>query len=138
MKIIATENELEKVSSILVDLATEYPVVAFRGDLGAGKTTLIKNMCNLLGVKEAVNSPTFSIVNEYKLVENKSVFHFDFYRLESEEEAYDIGVEDYFYEGNLCLIEWPSKIESLLPEKRIEVYIEIANKGREFTINQIN
>jgi len=138
VKIIATENELEKVSSILVDLATEYPVVAFRGDLGAGKTTLIKNMCNLLGVKEAVNSPTFSIVNEYKLVENKSVFHFDFYRLESEEEAYDIGVEDYFYEGNLCLIEWPSKIESLLPEKRIEVYIEIANKGREFTINQIN
>ncbi len=138
MKIIATENELEKVSSILVDLATEYPVVAFRGDLGAGKTTLIKNMCNLLGLKEAVNSPTFSIVNEYKLVENKSVFHFDFYRLESEEEAYDIGVEDYFYEGNLCLIEWPSKIESLLPEKRIEVYIEIANKGREFTINQIN
>ena len=138
MKIIATENELEKVSSILVDLATEYPIVAFRGDLGAGKTTLIKNMCNLLGLKEAVNSPTFSIVNEYKLVENKSVFHFDFYRLESEEEAYDIGVEDYFYEGNLCLIEWPSKIESLLPEKRIEVYIEIANKGREFTINQIN
>lgn len=138
MKIIATENELEKVSSILVDLATEYPVVAFRGDLGAGKTTLIKNMCNLLGLKEAVNSPTFSIVNEYKLVENKSVFHFDFYRLESEDEAYDIGVEDYFYEGNLCLIEWPSKIESLLPEKRIEVYIEIANKGREFTINQIN
>ena len=138
MKIIATENELEKVSSILVDLATEYRVVAFRGDLGAGKTTLIKNMCNLLGLKEAVNSPTFSIVNEYKLVENKSVFHFDFYRLESEEEAYDIGVEDYFYEGNLCLIEWPSKIESLLPEKRIEVYIEIANKGREFTINQIN
>ena len=138
MKIIATENELEKVSSILVDLATEYPVVAFRGDLGAGKTTLIKNMCNLLGLKEAVNSPTFSIVNEYKLVENKSVFHFDFYRLESEEEAYDIGVEDYFYEGNLCLIEWPSKIESLLPEKRIEVYIEIANEGREFTINQIN
>jgi tRNA threonylcarbamoyladenosine biosynthesis protein TsaE len=138
VKIIATENELEKVSSILVDLATEYPVVAFRGDLGAGKTTLIKNMCNLLGLKEAVNSPTFSIVNEYKLVENKSVFHFDFYRLESEEEAYDIGVEDYFYEGNLCLIEWPSKIESLWPEKRIEVYIEIANKGREFTINQIN
>lgn len=138
MKILATENELEKVSSTLVELATEYPIVVFRGDLGAGKTTLIKNMCNLLGVKEAVNSPTFSIVNEYKSGDNKSVFHFDFYRLESEEEAYDMGVEDYFYEGNLCLIEWPSKIESLLPEKRIEVHIEIANKGREFTINQIN
>jgi len=138
VKIIATENELEKVSSILVDLATEYPVVAFRGDLGAGKTTLIKNMCNLLGLKEAVNSPTFSIVNEYKLVENKSVFHFDFYRLESEEEAYDIGVEDYFYEGNLCLIEWPSKIESLLPEKRLEIHISIAGEGREFIINKMN
>ena len=125
MKIIATENELEKVSSILVDLATEYPVVAFRGDLGAGKTTLIKNMCNLLGVKEAVNSPTFSIVNEYKLVENKSVFHFDFYRLESEEEAYDIGVEDYFYGNGFCLIEWPEKIDEILPLDIVYVQISV-------------
>ena len=138
MKILATENELEKVSQVIIDLAKEYKIVAFRGDLGAGKTTLIKNMCNLLGVKDDVSSPTFSIVNEYESSGSESVFHFDFYRLESEEEAYDIGVEDYFYGGNLCLIEWPSKIEGLLPEKRLEVYIDIAKQGREFNINQIN
>ena len=138
MKILATENELEKVSRAIIVFTKEYRIVAFRGDLGAGKTTLIKNMCNLLGVKDDVTSPTFSIVNEYESGDKRNVFHFDFYRLESEEEALDMGVEDYFYGKNLCLIEWPSKIESLLPEKRLEVHISIAKEGREFTINEIN
>ena len=95
-------------------------------------------MCKLLGVKDAIRSPTFSIVNEYKSADNEGIFHFDFYRLNKEEEAYDIGAEEYFYSGKLCLIEWPSKIESLLPKKRIEVHILLAEKGREFTINQIS
>jgi tRNA threonylcarbamoyladenosine biosynthesis protein TsaE len=138
MKILATENELEKVSRVILDFAKEYRIVTFRGDLGAGKTTLIKNMCNFLGIKDAVTSPTFSIVNEYESADSQTVFHFDFYRLESEEEAFDMGVEDYFYGGNLCLIEWPSKIESVLPEKRLEVHISIAKGGRKFLINQIN
>ena len=138
MKILATENELEKVSKAIIELTKEYRIVAFRGDLGAGKTTLIKNMCKLLGVKDDVSSPTFSIINEYESDDNQTVFHFDFYRLESEEEAFDIGVEDYFYGKNLCLMEWPSKIESLLPEKRLEIHISIAGKGREFIINKIN
>lgn len=138
MRIIATEDELERVSHCLIEAAEDFNVIVFRGDLGAGKTTLIKNMCKLLGVKGEVRSPTFSIVNEYKSADNEGVFHFDFYRLNDEEEAYDIGAEEYFYSGKLCLIEWPSKIESLLPEKRIEVHILLAEKGREFTINQIS
>lgn len=138
MKILATENELEKISNCLIEAAEEFKIIVFRGDLGAGKTTLIKNMCNLLGVKGGVSSPSFSIVNEYETVDNVGIFHFDFYRLNEEEEAYDIGVEDYFYSGKLCLIEWPSKIESLLPDKRIEVKITMAEEGREFTINHIS
>ncbi len=138
MKILATENELGKVSRVLIAFAKEYRIVAFRGDLGAGKTTLIKNMCNFLGVKDNVTSPTFSIVNEYESADKQRVYHFDFYRLESEEEAFDMGIEDYFYGENLCLIEWPSKVENLLPEKRLEVHISIAKEGREFIINEIN
>ena len=126
MRILATESELGKVSKTIIDFIKEYQIIAFRGDLGAGKTALIKNMCNLLGVIDNVSSPTFSIVNEYESGEELKVFHFDFYRLESEEEAFDLGIEDYFYSGNLCLIEWPSKIESLLPEKRLEIHISIA------------
>lgn len=138
MRIIATEDELERVSHCLIEASEGFKVIVFRGDLGAGKTTLIKNMCKLLGVKDAIRSPTFSIVNEYKSADNEGIFHFDFYRLNKEEEAYDIGAEEYFYSGKLCLIEWPSKIESLLPKKRIEVHILMAEKGREFTINQIS
>jgi tRNA threonylcarbamoyladenosine biosynthesis protein TsaE len=138
MRIIATEDELERVSHCLIEAAEDFKVIVFRGDLGAGKTTLIKNMCKLLGVKDAIRSPTFSIVNEYKSADNEGIFHFDFYRLNKEEEAHDIGAEEYFYSGKLCLIEWPSKIESLLPKKRIEVHILLAEKGREFTINQIS
>lgn len=138
MKIRATESELEKVCDCLIEAAEEYKIIVFRGDLGAGKTTLIKNMCNFLGVTDEVSSPTYSIVNEYETADERGVFHFDFYRLNEEEEAYDIGVEEYFDSGRLCLIEWPSKIESLLPEKRIEVLIEVIPEGREFTINQIN
>ena len=138
MKIRATESELARVFDCLIEAAGEYKIIVFRGDLGAGKTTLIKNMCNFLGVTDEVRSPTYSIINEYATADERGVFHFDFYRLSEEEEAYDMGVEEYFDSGRLCLIEWPSKIESLLPEKRIEVLIEVIPEGREFTINQIN
>ncbi|MBL4707541.1 MAG: tRNA (adenosine(37)-N6)-threonylcarbamoyltransferase complex ATPase subunit type 1 TsaE [Flavobacteriales bacterium] len=112
-------------------------IISFRGDLGAGKTTLIKNICNFLGVKDEVTSPTFSIVNEYETHNKKTIYHFDFYRLESEEEAFDMGIEDYFYSTKLCLMEWPSKIEGLLPNDRIEVSISIVGNKREFTINHV-
>ena len=95
----------------------------FYGDMGAGKTTFIRAICKELGVTESVNSPTFAIVNEYTDREGKPIYHFDFYRIEKEEEAFDFGYEDYFFSGNLCFVEWPEKIENLIPNEGISVYI---------------
>lgn len=116
-------DALAEVSDYLISLRDEADVVAFYGSMGAGKTTLIKNLCHRMGVTDEVNSPTFAIVNEYATVEGESVYHFDFYRIKKLEEAYDIGFENYFYSGNLCLIEWPEMIESLLPDNHIRVNI---------------
>ncbi len=135
----ASLEELPKVAAKVIELAKTTAIVVFRGDLGARKTTLIKNICNLLNVKDQVNSPTFSLVNEYLGEKNEVLYHFDFYRIEEEEEALDMGCEDYFYSGKLCLIEWPEKIESLLPKERIEVVITFNDEERAFNIKpQIN
>jgi tRNA threonylcarbamoyladenosine biosynthesis protein TsaE len=98
-------------------------IILFYGEMGAGKTTFIKQICKKLGVADTISSPTFSIVNEYLTSSGEIVYHFDFYRLNNESEALDIGVEEYFYSGNLCLIEWPEKINSLLPDNAIKVYL---------------
>lgn len=101
----------------------------FYGDMGAGKTTFIRAICKELGVTESVNSPTFAIVNEYTDREGKLIYHFDFYRIEKEEEAFDFGYEDYFFSGNLCFVEWPEKIENLIPNEGISVYIQEEENG---------
>ncbi len=98
-------------------------VIAFYGKMGAGKTTFIKALCEELGVEDVITSPTFAIVNEYT-VDSQSIYHFDFYRIKKIEEVYDMGYEDYFYSGNLCLIEWPELIKELLPENALRVTIE--------------
>ena len=99
-------------------------VVAFYGKMGAGKTTFIKALCEELGVEDVITSPTFAIVNEYTIGERgESIYHFDFYRIKRLEEVYDMGYEDYFYSGNLCLIEWPELIEEILPDEAIRVTI---------------
>lgn len=116
-------EDLSKVSDYLLSLGEEANVIAFYGSMGAGKTTLIKNLCHRMGVTDEVNSPTFAIVNEYVTEEGESVYHFDFYRIKKLEEAYDIGYENYFYSGRLCLIEWPELIEPLLPDRYIRVDI---------------
>jgi len=135
----ASLEELPKVAIKVIEWAKASSFIAFRGDLGAGKTTLIKNICNLLNVKDQVNSPTFSLVNEYLGRENEVIYHFDFYRIEEEEEALDMGCEDYFYSGKLCLVEWPEKVENLLPKDRIEIEITLDGKERAFNIKrQIN
>ncbi|MCK9450939.1 MAG: tRNA (adenosine(37)-N6)-threonylcarbamoyltransferase complex ATPase subunit type 1 TsaE [Bacteroidales bacterium] len=121
--VAAQPKALSAAAQWLIQHKEIAPVMAFYGPMGAGKTTLIKSLCKLLQVSDEVNSPTFSIVNEYLTSENDSVFHFDFYRINKVEEAYDIGYENYFYSGNLCLIEWPEKIAQLLPEKHVEVLI---------------
>ena len=97
-------------------------VFAFYGKMGAGKTTFIKAICEELGVEDVITSPTFAIVNEYT-ADAGPVFHFDFYRIKKLEEVYDMGFEDYFYSGSLCLIEWPELIEEVLPENAVKVYI---------------
>lgn len=99
-------------------------VVAFYGKMGAGKTTLIKELCKQLGVKDIVNSPTFSLVNEYHTQAGETIYHFDFYRINKLEEVYDFGYEEYFYSGNLCFIEWPELIELLLPGDTLKLRIE--------------
>lgn len=116
-------EQLSEVSDYLISMRDEADVIAFYGSMGAGKTTLIKDLCHKMGVTDEVNSPTFAIVNEYETEEGEPVYHFDFYRIKKIEEAYDIGYENYFYSGNLCLVEWPEMIEPLLPEKYVRVEI---------------
>ena len=99
-------------------------VFAFYGKMGAGKTTFIKALCEVLGVKDVITSPTFAIINEYTDGNNNPIYHFDFYRIKKLEEVYDMGYEDYFYSGNLCLLEWPELVEDVLPENVVKVTIE--------------
>ena len=114
---------LSKVSDLLLEWREKSNIIAFYGAMGAGKTTLVKNLCQKLGVSDEVNSPTFALVNEYQTESLDSIFHFDFYRIKSLEEVFDIGYEDYFYGGNLCLLEWPELIDPLMPEHFIKVEI---------------
>lgn len=119
-----TESQLKGIAKELIDNHPGSRIFAIYGKMGVGKTTLIKAICQYLEITDIVGSPTFSLVNQYKTHDNQSVFHFDFYRLKKLEEAYDIGYEDYFYSENYCFIEWPEKIQSLLPEDCVKVYLE--------------
>lgn len=120
---ISDIKELEGVARKLIESFPNRRIFAFNGVMGAGKTTFIKVICNYLGADENLSSPTYSLVNEY-LSENKEpLYHFDFYRIETIDEVYDIGYEEYFFSGNYCFLEWPEKIEQLLPEDC--VYISI-------------
>lgn len=123
---------LENINAAAAEFLKELgdrKIVAFYGSMGAGKTTFIKAICDVLGVTDTVNSPTFAIVNEYLAASGSSIYHFDFYRIKKIEEAYDFGYEDYFYSGDLCLIEWPELIEELLPEDTVRVKIEEIETG---------
>lgn len=129
-------ENIDKAASEFLKELGDRKIVAFYGSMGAGKTTFIKAICDVLGVTDTVNSPTFAIVNEYLAASGESVYHFDFYRIKKIEEAYDFGYEDYFYSGDLCLIEWPELIEELLPEDTVRVKIEEIEGGeRELTVD---
>ncbi len=112
-------------------------VFAFYGKMGAGKTTFIKAICEALGVKDVVTSPTFALVNEYADAEGQPVYHFDFYRIKNLREAYDMGCEEYFYSGYPCFIEWPELVEELLPDDTVKVNIEVLeDESRNVTLSQ--
>ncbi|WP_432712616.1 tRNA (adenosine(37)-N6)-threonylcarbamoyltransferase complex ATPase subunit type 1 TsaE [Pedobacter sp.] len=119
---------LAEAAQQLLSFSGEEKIFVFEGDMGAGKTTFIKEICLALGIEDVVSSPTFSIVNEYLDQDQQPVYHFDFYRIKDLQEVYDIGYEEYFYSGNICLIEWPERITPLLPEEYISVGITALNE----------
>lgn len=129
MNIIFSIDQLEEVAQKII---AENPkkVLLFHGEMGVGKTTLIKQLCKTLGVIGATSSPTFSLVNEYEAFENQLIYHFDFYRLNKEEEALDMGVDDYLYSGNWCFIEWAEKIPNLIPETHSVITISQLPDGK--------
>lgn len=122
-------GELPRVASEILQFAGGLRVLVFRGEIGAGKTTLIKQICLQLGVTEAVVSPTFGLVNSYEGSDGQ-VHHFDWYRIKHEEEAIEIGWEEYVDSGDWLLVEWPEKIEALLPDELMDVYIEVLSDGK--------
>jgi len=129
-------TELKKAAQQFIRLIGDHKVFAFYGSMGAGKTTFIKAICKELGVLENITSPTFAIVNEYSANDNRIIYHFDCYRLKDNREAYDIGAEEYFFSGNLCFIEWPEKIEELLPAETVNINILVLeDESREIKFN---
>jgi tRNA threonylcarbamoyladenosine biosynthesis protein TsaE len=129
MEIVFTLDELELVAQKVIDQQPSK-VILFHGEMGVGKTTLIKQLCKYLGVTSVTSSPTFSLVNEYETIDNQIVYHFDFYRLKNEMEALDMGADDYFYSGNWCFIEWAEKIPSLIPDEHAVITIKIVENGK--------
>ena len=122
--------DMPAAAEAFIQAMDQNTVFAFYGKMGAGKTTFIKSVCEALGVTDIVNSPTFSIVNEYRSDETgELIYHFDFYRIKKLEEVYDMGYEDYFYSGAVCFIEWPELIEELLPGDAVKVTIEEQEDG---------
>lgn len=123
-EIICTKSGILNAAAQFLEIIGDHTIIAFQGHLGAGKTTFIKAICDTLGVEDNVCSPTFTIINEYRAASGDSVFHFDFYRVEKLQEALDLGLEEYFYSGCLCLMEWPERVEQLLPDETVRVQID--------------
>lgn len=123
---------LDEIDSVAKKVLSENPkkILLFNGNMGAGKTTLIKSLAKVLGVNGATSSPTFSLVNEYQIANNQYIYHFDVYRLKKESEALDMGIDEYLYSGNWCFIEWAENIPNLIPEEHSVIKIEILPDGK--------
>jgi tRNA threonylcarbamoyladenosine biosynthesis protein TsaE len=132
------EFSLEQINDVAKQIIVLNPkkIILFNGKMGAGKTTFIKHFCKQLGVIETTSSPTFSLVNEYQTIDNQLIYHFDVYRLKSENEALDFGIDEYLYSGNWCFIEWSEKIMNLIPNDFSTIHIEqLENGNRKLTFN---
>lgn len=122
-------DALENTARTLLDAFPEQKVFAFYGEMGAGKTTIIKAICRVLGVSDVTSSPTFGLIHEYRTGQGDSVFHFDFYRIETIEEVFDIGYEEYMYSGDYCFLEWPELVEDILPEEAVRLSLKVEENG---------
>ena len=131
-----TEKDLSQIAKLVIE-HSQHKVLLFYGEMGVGKTTLIKEIVKFMGSVDTVSSPTFSLVNEYVTNSGEKIYHFDFYRINKETEAMDMGVEEYFYSDNWCFVEWPNKIENLLPLKSVAITIT-NNQQNERTIEFVN
>ena len=131
-KTLFAENveQLNSIAKQILDYTSTHKKFAFYGEMGVGKTTLIKALSLQLGVTEIVSSPTFSIVNEYQADESTKIYHFDFYRIEDEREAYDMGYEEYFFSNAYCFIEWPEKIPNLIEEDMVQIKMSVVENKR--------
>lgn len=135
---ILTINDLGAAARKLLDEFPTRRIFAFYGEMGAGKTTLIKEICLRLGVEEnEISSPTFALINEYHSASENLIYHFDFYRIKNETEVFDFGYEDYFYSGNYCFIEWPEKIPGLLPTGTLKIQIAVENGNRTLIVSDL-
>ncbi len=139
MKLIKVEKlkDLEQAAKKLIDYFSDQKIFAFYGKMGVGKTAFIQAICRYLGSADNITSPTFALINEYFDANHQPIYHMDFYRIKNLEEVFDLGYEDYFYSGNYCLIEWPEKIEPLLPGRFVEVRIELGAGGERYISFQI-
>lgn len=129
MNIVFSLDQIQEVAEQII-ASNPNKIILFNGEMGVGKTTLIKQLCKSLGITDATSSPTFSLVNEYQIPSGKKVYHFDFYRIKQETEALDMGVDDYLYSGNWCFIEWSEKIASLIPEEHSTINIKLLCDGK--------
>lgn len=129
MELIFSLEEIDTIANQIL-AANPNKVLLFNGEMGVGKTTLIKSLAKSLGVNDVTSSPTFSLVNEYQIIDNQYIYHFDVYRLKNEMEAMDMGIEDYLYSGNWCFIEWPEKIPNCIPDQHSIITIELLPDGK--------
>jgi len=128
-------NEIDTIAERIIEQDPQK-VILFKAEMGTGKTTLIKALCKVLQVTDIVSSPTFSLVNQYQTINGETIYHFDFYRIKSEEEALDFGVEEYLYSGSFCFLEWFEKIPNLIPEQHTLIELKTTQNGnREITIS---
>ena len=125
------EFSIDAINEVANKILAQNPnkIILFNGEMGVGKTTLIKQICINLGVSDTISSPTFSLVNEYKIDNNQSIYHFDVYRLKNETEALDMGIDEYLYSNNWCFIEWSEKIINLIPDEHSIINIELLKNG---------